>query len=78
MFVFVNRETQVGVAPGRPLQTVHTDATGNAAARPAQTSGRFQVTKRDLKCPRTPFSETHSVCLRCAGCGSADRSAAWV
>lgn len=49
LFVFVNRETQVGVAPGGSLQTVHADATGNAPTRPAQTSGRFQVTKWNLK-----------------------------
>lgn len=63
LFVFVHRETQVGVAPGGSMQTVHADATGNAAARPAQTSGRFQVTKWDLGISRTPFSEAHSLFL---------------
>lgn len=58
-WLLVRRETQVGVAPGGSLQAVHADVTGNAAARPAQAPGRFQVATWNRNVSQTTFSETH-------------------
>lgn len=50
------------------MQTVHADAAGHAATRPAQTSGRLQVTERDWRFLGTFVRDSGSVSSVCFTC----------